>query len=216
MVHPEPIRVSYQRVRELVPSFWDAGDAAAPYLSREGRTPDVAVHIGMAGPRPFYQIERRGHRQGYTSRDVDGRMLEDEEPAGHGSGWLWYGCPEELETELDMVDVLKRWKGLSPVSISRRLFFSSLADSDIPKSDMDLRISDDAGHYLCDFTYYSSLAHLWKQQRPRRVTFFHVPADASERAVASGRELVLNLIRAIVESEVSRRKGRKPGENDDL
>lgn len=77
---------------------------------------------------------------------------------------------------------------------------------------MDLRISDDAGHYLCDFIYYSSLAHLWKQGRERKLTFFHVPADASKEAVSLGRELCINLIRAMVESEVARRE--TPGNED--
>ncbi|KAL6869319.1 hypothetical protein ACO1O0_000644 [Amphichorda felina] len=181
VVHPEPIHVGYRRVRELVPTFWDRADGG-------GRTEyDLAVHIGMAGPRPHYQIERRGHRQGYKSKDVDGKMLADEDEGGHGSEWVWYGCPDELESDLDMVDVLGRWQGLSP-------------------KDADLRISDDAGHYLCDFIYYSSLAHLWKQQRPRKLTFLHVPADASERNVALGRELAVNLIRAMVDSELGRRR----------
>lgn len=77
---------------------------------------------------------------------------------------------------------------------------------------MDLRISDDAGHYLCDFIYYSSLAHLWKQGRDRKVTFFHVPADASKGAVSTGRDLCINLIRSMVESEVARRES--PGNED--
>lgn len=71
---------------------------------------------------------------------------------------------------------------------------------------MDLRISEDAGRYLCDFIYYSSLAQLWKQERERKVVFFHVPADASDSSITKGRELAVNLIRSIVESEVSRKK----------
>ncbi len=69
-----------------------------------------------------------------------------------------------------------------------------------------MRISEDAGHYLCDFIYYSSLVHLWKQQRPRKVTFLHVPCDASQERIETGTELAINLIRAIVESEVVRRR----------
>lgn len=81
------------------------------------------------------------------------------------------------------------------------------ADNDgATQKDADLRISEDAGHYLCDFIYYSSLAHLWKQQRSRKLTFLHVPADASERSVELGRELAVNLIRAVVDSEVNRRR----------
>jgi pyrrolidone-carboxylate peptidase len=69
----------------------------------------------------------------------------------------------------------------------------------------DLRISEDAGHYLCDFIYFSSLAHLYKAGEPRKVLFLHVPSDASENSVALGRELLLQLVRSVVESEVARR-----------
>ena len=244
LVHPEPIRVSYQKVRQLVPSFWGGADPGEggdgndedqeekekeeePFnYGLEGRHIDAAIHIGMAGPRPMWQIERRGHRQGYKSKDVDGKLLDDEAEGGHSSEWVWYGCPDELETELDTVDVMKRWQASSPVS--RPLpslpfppfscpssggacaFHDSFTDSRVNtlrQHDLDLRISDDAGRYLCDFIYYSSLAHLWKQQRPRKVLFFHVPAEATERNLETGRELLLNLVRAVVESEVTRRRG---------
>ena len=111
VVHPEPIRVSYRRVRELVPTFWDmpADDGSAVGF-------DLALHIGMAGPRPMYQIERRGHRRGYLSKDVDGERLEDEDEGARGNDWVWHGCPDELESELDVEDVLARWEGYSPVS----------------------------------------------------------------------------------------------------
>lgn len=67
-----------------------------------------------------------------------------------------------------------------------------------------MRISDDPGRYMCDFIYFSSLAHLWKQQRPRKLLFLHVPAGSSPEALDLGKELVLQLIRSIVESEVGR------------
>lgn len=71
---------------------------------------------------------------------------------------------------------------------------------------MDLRISDDAGHYLCDFIYYSSLATCYKQGKERKVVFFHVPADPAEAIIKQGQELAVNLVRAIVESEVAERQ----------
>jgi pyroglutamyl-peptidase len=64
-----------------------------------------------------------------------------------------------------------------------------------------LRISNDPGRYMCDFIYFSSLAHLWKQRRPRKVLFLHVPCDAHKDKVELGKELVLQLIRSIVETE---------------
>lgn len=74
------------------------------------------------------------------------------------------------------------------------------------QSGSDLRISEDAGRYLCDFIYFSSLAHLYKQNDYRRVIFLHVPSDASDPAVAKGKELTVHLIRSLVESELSRNR----------
>ncbi|WQF78108.1 Putative peptidase C15, pyroglutamyl peptidase I [Colletotrichum destructivum] len=178
LVHPEAIRVNYQTVRALVPQLWDP--ATHPRI-------DAAVHIGMAGPRLFYSVERRGHRDGYSFPDVDGNRLGDEERRREeGDGWVWHGMPPEIETGLDLEEVLVRWRGHSPEG-------------------SDLRISEDAGHYLCDFIYFSSLSLLWKAQKHRRVTFLHVPSDASEESVARGTELTLQLIRSIAESELRRR-----------
>jgi len=184
IVHPEPIRVNYETVRELIPRLWDQEQQS------HGKKYDVVIHIGMAGPRPMYQIERRGHRDGYKSRDVDGKLLGDEDAEGaHEDGWFWEGMPEELTTELDVEDILKRWKQHSP-------------------KDADVRISEDAGHFLCDFIYYSSLSHLYSHHpnRPRKVLFLHVPADANDETIPRGRELALSLIRSVVESEVLARE----------
>jgi pyroglutamyl-peptidase len=74
-----------------------------------------------------------------------------------------------------------------------------------PKSNLNLRVSEDAGHYLCDFIYFSSLAHLWKQQRPKKVVFLHVPLHSDEQSIKRGVELVLTLIRSLVESELEKK-----------
>ena len=77
---------------------------------------DAMVHIGMAGPRLHYCIERLAHRDGYAMKDVDGELLGDEERhAREGAAWIWHGLPAELETDFDVVDVLRRWRGYSPV-----------------------------------------------------------------------------------------------------
>ncbi|KAF4456474.1 Pyroglutamyl-peptidase 1 [Fusarium austroafricanum] len=177
VVHPEAIRVNYKAVRDLVPSFYDGTHKY-----------DVVLHIGMAGPRPFYCIERRGHRDGYKHPDVDGEYVGREEERNR-SDWPWRGLPEEIETQFNLDEILPRWQEHS--------------------LEGDLRISEDAGHYMCDFIYYSSLAELWKLQRPRKALFLHVPADASPASIEKGRELTLNLIRSIVESEIVTRNKLK-------
>lgn len=64
----------------------------------------------------------------------------------------------------------------------------------------DVRISEDAGRYLCDFIYFSSLAHLTKKGDERRVVFLHVPVDSNEAAIKTGVEVTIELIRAVVQS----------------
>ncbi|KAL2175963.1 uncharacterized protein P884DRAFT_286082 [Thermothelomyces heterothallicus CBS 202.75] len=214
LVHPAPVHVSYTAVRELVPRLWGDPGQGEGGEEEEGSSPgkriDAAIHVGMAGPRPFYSIERRGHREGYKVRDVDGELLADDggrgcrrprlaagsgEGDGEGEGeggkeWIWEGLPAELETAFDVEDILSRWKWHSP-------------------RHLDLRISEDAGHYLCDFIYYSSLAHLEKAGERRRVLFLHVPSDASDHSIAVGRELLLQLVRSVAESELARREKEK-------
>ncbi|KAK0731127.1 putative pyroglutamyl peptidase type I [Lasiosphaeris hirsuta] len=183
LVHPEPIRVTYQVVRETVPQLWNLnGEAGEPDRPKI----DLAIHIGMAGPKPVYSIERRGHREGYAMKDVDGEFLKDQErKTREGKKWVWDGVPKELETDFDLDDVLVRWKKNSP-----------------PQH--DLRISEDAGNFLCDFIYFSSLAHLFKAGELRKVVFLHVPSESSGDFFAVGKELVLQLVRSIVESELTR------------
>lgn len=89
-----------------MPSFWEETYA--------GRKIDLVIHIGMAGPRPMYQIESRGHRTGYKSPDVDGKHL-DSLDGERGEDWVWHGLPETLRTDLDMQDIWERWQQHSSV-----------------------------------------------------------------------------------------------------
>lgn len=131
LVHPTPIRVNYTSVRALVPQLWDTTTTTDPTNPTNPEPPqqqkiDLAIHIGMAGPRLFYSIERRGHRDGYVMQDVDGEFLGDaERRAREGEDWVWSGVPGELESALDVEDVLGRWRGYSPVSF----FFLSSSSS---------------------------------------------------------------------------------------
>ncbi|KAI1821909.1 putative pyroglutamyl peptidase type I [Xylaria intraflava] len=179
---PSAVRTSYEYTRNLVPTLWGDGGEDA------GRGIDFAIHIGMAGPQLVYSIERRGHRDGYGAKDVDGKLLEDElRHAEEGERWIWHDVPHELLSDLDIDDVHRRWVERSPKNLG-------------------LRVSEDAGHYLCDFIYFSSMAHLWKQQRPKKVVFLHVPLHPDQESIDRGVELVLTLVRSIVESELGKKQ----------
>ena len=158
------MNVAYKTVRELAPRLWDI-----PKI-------DYMIHIGMATSRKFYSVERRGHRDGYEMRDVDGELLSDTEEGKQE----WDGLPKELHTDVNVDDVWQRWRAAIP--------------------DADIRISEDAGRYLCDYIYYSSLAQLFRKDEERRVVFLHVPVESNDAAVKAGVEITLELIRALVQS----------------
>lgn len=225
-MHPEPIKVCYQRVRKLVPELWHLDEdrkneenAAAGGDDDEGAEAkpkiDFAIHIGMAGPTPHYSIERRGHRDGYSMKDVCGEFLKDQpRKVREGKDWAFDGVPAELETDLDLDDVLQRWQANSPVSAPPSSFFlftpyswpiGGVTDA-IDQPGHKLRISEDAGRYLCDFIYFSSLAHLTKNQRPRKVVFLHVPSTPGPENTTLGRTLLLQLVKSIAQSEVAHRE----------
>jgi len=109
------------------------------------------IHIGMASGRRYYSVERRGHRDGYIMADVDHEFLGDNERRKiQGKDWIWDGLPEEIMTDMNIDDVSIRWRAAVP--------------------NTDVRVSEDAGRYLCDFIYYSSLAHLSKEDEEKRVS----------------------------------------------
>lgn len=108
--YPEPIHVNYNTVRDLVPPLWDDSDVSPT----KGKKIDLMIHIGMAGPRLHYAVEQRAHRDGYGLPDVDDNLLDEDTNRKEGR-YPWDDCPEELVTDLDLEDVLPRWKDFSPV-----------------------------------------------------------------------------------------------------
>ncbi|KAE8452722.1 hypothetical protein EG329_013981 [Mollisiaceae sp. DMI_Dod_QoI] len=143
----------------------------------------------MASGRKFYSIERRAHRDGYHMRDVDNQFLNDELLHKRlGKEWIWDGLPTELLSAVDVDDVWKRW----------RVNLMSGGE------ERDVRVSEDAGRYLCDFIYYSSLAEVERRGEEKRVLFLHVPVEADEGSVRRGVEITVELIRAVVVSRMMR------------
>ncbi|KAG9243844.1 hypothetical protein BJ878DRAFT_422704 [Calycina marina] len=127
LVHPEPIRVAYENVCQLVPSLWDQQKV------------DYMIHIGMATGRRYYSVERRGHRDGYKLSDVDGKTLACCADKDHMCPVpYWDDMPAELLSDCDIDDTWCRWRIAVPntdVRISEDpgrylcdfIYFSSLA-----------------------------------------------------------------------------------------
>ncbi|KAK2806730.1 hypothetical protein FQN50_005725 [Emmonsiellopsis sp. PD_5] len=62
----------------------------------------------------------------------------------------------------------------------------------------DVRLSEDAGRYLCEFIFYTSLAQAWREGRDRSVVFLHVPGQTDEESVEEGKEVAVALVKTLV------------------
>lgn len=103
-------------------------------------SPKLCVHVGVS-PYHTVVLERYGKNLLYTERDINGKQPEGQ------CGVV--GGPDRLETTFDIPRVLEQLN--------------------IRQPDMQFRPSSDAGRFLCDFIYYTSL-HL----NSAPVLFVHV------------------------------------------
>jgi len=66
--------------------------------------------------------------------------------------------------------------------------------------DLTVKPSKNAGRYLCDFLYYSSLCELWKKRvKNKTAIFLHVPVHSTPKDIENGRRVTLELIKAIAD-----------------
>lgn len=202
IIKASPIPVEYRLIRHVIPRFLfpqtpaqatlDSNRLELPFEdfpladpTAEGKPRfDFVLHIGMAAPRQYYTMETCAHRDGYISRDEIGESMERDT--------FWrdeYKAPEMLRPGFDIDDVWRRWK-------------SELMG-------VDVRPSNDAGHYLCDFIYYTSLVEYWRRNPDviAPVMFLHVPGRFEELDIEMGRKVTLGLIGAMVESAMKRKGG---------
>lgn len=222
-VHPSPITVAYKTIRELIPkllfpeptqnvqpnpnNFYRQSSNANLQANPAAPQPnyDIVVHIGMAPGCGFYSLEKWAHRDGYTRKDVNHETMD-----GDAFWKQEYGAPQGLQTSFDAESVLQKWKEELPVhrpsplpSLVLQVMLSTNGILHWPNyQDQDLRISTDAGHYLCDFIYFTSLVEYWRRNPdgPRPVVFLHVPGRYENEDVDRGRAVTLGLIKALATS----------------
>ncbi|KAK2831996.1 hypothetical protein FQN49_006957 [Arthroderma sp. PD_2] len=186
--HPLPIRVAYPSVRSDVPAIIEAFRAA-----HDGRPPHLVVHVGMASTRQYYAVETIAHRDGYRVTDVDGQLGVPFDPT----------LPESLQPGMPC----KTAAAITPAGGSIKInpsppdttFLQTWRKSLPPGRSIDVRLSHDAGRYLCEYIYYTSLSMAWEEQRPRGVVFLHVPGWTDRASVEMGADALVGLVRAMVE-----------------
>ncbi|KAM6990354.1 pyroglutamyl-peptidase 1-like isoform 1-T2 [Tautogolabrus adspersus] len=124
-----------------VPVEYQAVQSLLPSLWSEHQ-PQLVVHVGVSGLATTVTLEQCGHNKGYKRRD--NCCFSPTSQCCMEDG------PDCIHSVLDMETVCKRVN-----STGRGVTFS---------------VSKDAGRYLCDYTYYTSL-HLGQG----RSAFIHVP-----------------------------------------
>lgn len=187
LVHPYDIPVSFTDVRDIVPRLYDA----------YSQDVDIWLHLGVRVQQDSFTIESQGHRDGYHDyRDITGYSISKEDCQK-----LFEGCPDTLETTIDLDDVFSRWR-------------SRLLDSPEVSPELGgvmIRKSKDPGHFICDFLYYTSLAEHWKRRKKdltdgeqyspsMPVLLMNVPTKNSQEQLRRARHVTVNLLRSLAES----------------
>ncbi|KAJ1666191.1 pyroglutamyl-peptidase activity protein [Coemansia sp. RSA 1813] len=140
-----------------IPVSYNPVSELIPQLHRSQEF-SIVIHCG-AGVPGMVRLEKLAHRSGYIKPGNGG---ESDVPAG--------GCVPGYDT----ADVLE-----STIAVDR------LKDALVEKGWSNLAVSLDAGRYLCDFTYYTSLAEgattYKRQKRQAPATLFvHVPPSCND------------------------------------
>ena len=112
----------------------------------ESEKPDFVIHVGVSSKAEKVTLEAQAHNNGYHSPDVKNCTPQE--------NCCVQSAPDHLQTCLDLQDLCSTVNSLS--------------------KEMNLGIetclSTDAGHYLCDFSYYKSLF-----KTNGKSLFIHVP-----------------------------------------
>lgn len=204
VVHPEPVRVTYSAVRNLIPKLWQPDFEGVSKI-------DYVLHIGMASTKRQWVLEQLGHRDDYKLLDLD-EKLPNQNPSS--DDYPFHGIPAQLTTDLDVADIKRRWESYLPVSAGASPCQWCRKDADESnltnlQGNLTLKTSVDAGHFLCDYIYFNSLANCHRAEERKRVLFMHVPAvrpepaDLYRESIDLGREIAIQLLRSLVESELS-------------
>ncbi|CAG9127605.1 unnamed protein product [Plutella xylostella] len=180
-----PVNASWEAVRrmdkdeierkhnvEFVPMeisvTYDNVDEYVPALW-ETYEPQLMIHVGVSSVATCITLEKQAHRKGYKRTDYCDQLPEN------------HTCPAEgairMHTRLDVERICEEFN-----------------DGDV--MDTSAVTSLDAGRYLCEYIYYTSLTH-----DNTRTLFVHVPdmaiypSDVTAKALEKIIELCLDQIR---------------------
>ncbi|XP_041985103.1 pyroglutamyl-peptidase 1 [Aricia agestis] len=126
-----------------LPVTYENVDEFVPALW-ETHEPKLVIHVGVSNIAKCMTIEQQAHKKGYQRMDYF-----DKCPANHVCS---AGSALRICTKLDVQDICDKFNDGNPIS------------------DTSAELSLDAGRYLCEYIYYTSLS-----VDNSRTLFVHVP-----------------------------------------
>ncbi|KAK7931590.1 hypothetical protein PG985_002302 [Apiospora marii] len=202
IAHPEPIPAAYHKIAEVVPKLIVEHD------------PDIIVHMGLAVERDYFAVEQTAPKEGYHEiPDIARRVFNRvENKARFGKS------AASLTTELPLEQAVESWK--DSVAQARLRLPSSTSASGAGKAqingkkgakgpkeeqrEVDVRLSDDVGTYVCGFMYYLSLLEMENRGKNRNTVFFHVPPLGTEDEVNIGLKVTEHLVQVLADLHASK------------
>lgn len=147
-----------------LPVTYENVDEFVPALW-ETHTPKLMIHVGVSSIGQCLQLESQAHRKGYKKKDYLDKLPANWSCLADGA--------IRLQTKLDVERICKEFNGDNP-----------------PDERYRAEVSLDAGRYLCEYIYYTSLSI-----DSSRTLFVHVPVMDiySPEETASGLERILDL-----------------------
>ena len=146
-----------------VPVVYDVVTETIPKLLKE-LTPRLCIHVGVS-PYKTVVMEKFGRNSQYIMEDIHGKTPEQYHCVASG--------PDCLETKFDLTTVLEKVAKC--------------------QTDVQFAISSDAGRYLCDYIYYTSL-----HANCAPVVFVHVPELGAPYTVHQLATALKNIIEVLL------------------
>jgi pyroglutamyl-peptidase len=184
--------------------------------------PDLVIHMGLAHGRTWFAVEKGAEREGYHEvPDMGRRVITRAE-----SKKMFGKELARLDSSLDLESAVEAWKedvrgvklslGYAPGAApgkggeakekgkkSKGKPKQEPAENSSTKmkgssEQVDVRLSDDVGNYVCGFQYYVSLLEMQKSTGRRNTVFFHVPYLDDEEEISVGVRVTEGLIRTLM------------------
>ena len=198
LIRHAPLSVSYDEVESLLPKLM------------ETHQPDVTLCIGLAANRSYFAPELSAGGTGYNARDVNGKLYGKDRPHGR------------LVTTLPYDALVEDWIGkvktisVTPDKKDSTALFAFSGDS----LRAEARKSDDAGLYLCEFSYHVAQSYYLeyrhkaedspttpKIQEDRQpggpALFLHIPKLPTPAHITLGAQVAEALIESMVRGLLS-------------